>query len=95
MSTCILFRNRKTQKPQQIVRMTADRRVATVKLFFFKNKQSLVKVQYTAFVGSAVMKHCCDKLTMCCRKCMQHFWLVSGRSVMPVAFRENYVDLRV
>lgn len=68
MSTCILFRNRKTQKPQQIVRMTADRRAAIVKLFL-KNKQSLVKVQCTPFVGSAVMKHCCDKLTMCCRNC--------------------------
>ena len=75
--------------------MTADRRVAIVKLFFLKNKQSLVKVQYTDFVDSAVMKHCCDKLTMCCRNCLPHFWLVSGRTVMRVAFRENYIDLRV
>jgi len=36
MPTCILFRNRKTQKPQQIVRMTADRRVGIVKLFLKK-----------------------------------------------------------
>jgi hypothetical protein len=85
--TCILFSKRKTQKPQQIVRMAVDRSVAIV--FKKKNKQPLVKVQCTAFVGSAVMAHSFDKLTMCCRNCMPHFWVVSGRTVISLAVSDS------